>query len=261
MLRKCYKHRGDRGVMKKKIITITYAFIFAMLLTGGAIAVKAAELTDESTMAEITETAKPIKEDLNAAPATGSAIEAEALEETESIPEFDREEALEETEGDETSEDKAETKAKKKKKGKKKANYTEDELKLLACTIFVEAGNQSLKGKKAVGNIVINRVKSNLFPNSIKEVLYQKTTYGGRILYQFAIVKPNGTLPKAMAVYGKRIVEWEKKAEAECIKAAKAVLEGESVIDESLYYFRVYNAYIKATRPNGVKIGAHYFYK
>lgn len=42
-----------------------------------------------------------------------------------------------------------------------KKNYTREDLKLMSCIIWCEAGNQSFAGKLAVGSVVMNRVKSN----------------------------------------------------------------------------------------------------
>ena len=43
----------------------------------------------------------------------------------------------------------------------------------LAQNIYFESANQSFAGQIAVSHVVINRVKSDLFPNSICEVIYQ----------------------------------------------------------------------------------------
>lgn len=43
---------------------------------------------------------------------------------------------------------------------------------LLAALIYCESGNQPFDGQLAVGFVVLNRVKSPLFPNTIKEVIY-----------------------------------------------------------------------------------------
>lgn len=44
---------------------------------------------------------------------------------------------------------------------------------LLAKVIEAEAGNQCLDGRIAVGNVVMNRIKSAYFPDTIYDVLYQ----------------------------------------------------------------------------------------
>lgn len=158
--------------------------------------------------------------------------------------------------------------AKKDKKTKKKdvrKNYTSTDVKLLACLIYAEAGNQPYSGKLAVANVVLGRVKSNLFPNTMKEVIYQKSyssTYG-RTIYQFSVAAPSvGTLKKAWGSYGKRTVAAEIKAEEECIKAATAALEGKSAFAGKEYlFFCRYSGSLASRKPNGIKIGAHYFYR
>lgn len=55
--------------------------------------------------------------------------------------------------------------------------YNKDKLFWLSRVIYAESGNQSLKGKVAVGNVVMNRVKSKKFPNSIVGVLSQKNQF------------------------------------------------------------------------------------
>lgn len=46
------------------------------------------------------------------------------------------------------------------------------ELELLACLAQAEAGNQNLAGKRLVVDVVINRVKSDQYPDSIEEVIF-----------------------------------------------------------------------------------------
>ena len=52
-----------------------------------------------------------------------------------------------------------------------------DDETLLASIIYCEAGNQAYAGKVAVGMVVMNRVKSILFPGTLKEVVYAKTQF------------------------------------------------------------------------------------
>ncbi len=62
------------------------------------------------------------------------------------------------------------------------AFYNQDDLFWLSRVIFAESGNQPLEGKMAVGNVVLNRVASPIFPNSVHSVLAQKnqfSTYKG----------------------------------------------------------------------------------
>lgn len=49
-----------------------------------------------------------------------------------------------------------------------------DDLQLLACTVWAEAGNQDAYGKELVADVVLNRVDDPRFPDTIREVIFQK---------------------------------------------------------------------------------------
>lgn len=57
--------------------------------------------------------------------------------------------------------------------------YTEEELELLAHLIFAEAGSDwcSDKMQQYTGSVVLNRVTSSYFPNTLKDVIYQPGQY------------------------------------------------------------------------------------
>ena len=128
-------------------------------------------------------------------------------------------------------------------------DYSKEDLKLLACLVYAEAGNQSYEGKLAVANVVINRVKSSKFPNTIKDVIYQPG--------QFTVVK-NGSLAKQLKKYD----NYSSKSQLQAIKAAKAALEGENNIGNRLY-FNGYKASVKKgyhKNKNCIKIGDQLFW-
>lgn len=50
---------------------------------------------------------------------------------------------------------------------------TQEEIRWLSAITYLEAGNQSYYGKKCVASVVMNRVNSKRFPNTIKGVLFQ----------------------------------------------------------------------------------------
>jgi spore germination cell wall hydrolase CwlJ-like protein len=93
--------------------------------------------------------------------------------------------------------------------------YTKAELRLLSALIYCEAQGESYNGKLAVGIVVMNRVRSDRYPDTLKNVIYQK--------YQFSPAT-NGTLKKALAEYDKG--KFTSSSEKECIKAAKEALNG-----------------------------------
>lgn len=128
-------------------------------------------------------------------------------------------------------------------------SYSADELKLLACLVHAESGNQSYEGKLAVANVVLNRVKSGKYPNSIKSVIYQKG--------QFTVAS-SGSLAKQLAKYE----NYSTQSQLLTIKAAKAALSGANNIGSRLYF----NGYKSAARkgynkkPNSVKLEDHLFW-
>ena len=126
--------------------------------------------------------------------------------------------------------------------------YTNEEVKLLACLIQAEAGNQSFRGKVAVGNVVLNRVKSPKYPNTIKGVIYDK-----RWAPQFSVTV-NGSLKNKLANYNKSKPE-------ECIKAAKAALNGTNYVGSYMYFRRYTRDYANQLGKGNYKvIGAHIFH-
>lgn len=107
---------------------------------------------------------------------------------------------------------------------------TEEERELLAEIIMYEAEGEPDDGKQAVGSVVINRVLSPLFPDTIEEVIYQKN--------QFATI--TGT----------------KTPTPECYTAADAALMYEG-FPPDMFYFRA-NHYHGFGKPY-CQIGNHYF--
>lgn len=96
--------------------------------------------------------------------------------------------------------------------------YTAEDVDLLARLITAEAQGESYDAKVAVGAVVLNRVKSDLFANTIKGVIYEKIDG----YYQFTPVL-NGWI--------------NKPANADSIKAAKEALGGNDPTNGALFYF------------------------
>lgn len=57
------------------------------------------------------------------------------------------------------------------------SNYTNSDLYLLAKCIYAEARGESYTGQVAVGAVILNRVASSAFPNTIAGVIYQKGAF------------------------------------------------------------------------------------
>jgi len=126
---------------------------------------------------------------------------------------------------------------------------TTDEIKLLACLIHAEAGNQSYEGKLAVANVVLNRVKSSQYPDSIKNVIYQSGQFS---------VSASGSLAKQLSNYSNYTSESQRLS----IKAAKAALAGANNIGNRLYFHTYKAAVLKGydERSSSVKIQDHLFW-
>lgn len=52
-------------------------------------------------------------------------------------------------------------------------NYTQAEVELLAVCVQCEAGEQNYEAQRDIASVILNRVKSSLFPNTIEEVIYE----------------------------------------------------------------------------------------
>lgn len=68
-------------------------------------------------------------------------------------------------------------KRKSNKKVKKSKSYSNNDLHILTKVIYGEASGQSWDFKVAVGSVVLNRVRSKKYPNTIKGVVFQKGQY------------------------------------------------------------------------------------
>lgn len=112
----------------------------------------------------------------------------------------------------------------------------EGELYLLAAIIQCEAEGEPYLGQLAVGSVVMNRVHSSKFPNTITEVVYQKKQFSpvasGRLAYRL-----------------------QAGVNDSCMQAAVEVLNG-NIVTNALFFCTV------KSRPdiNGTIIGNHVFY-
>lgn len=66
-------------------------------------------------------------------------------------------------------------------------DYTEEDLDLLARLIFSEGGIESYETQLMIGSVVMNRVDSPKFPNTIREVVYQKNQFSVTTTYKNGI--------------------------------------------------------------------------
>lgn len=112
---------------------------------------------------------------------------------------------------------------------------------LLARLVRAEAQNQSLNGKVAVAEVVLNRVKNDRFPDSIYDVIYQKNQFSPAA---------NGSI--------------NQPADEESIAAVEiAISSDESIVKDALYFYNpsvVKNSWLN-TLEFIVQIEQHVFKK
>ncbi len=121
--------------------------------------------------------------------------------------------------------------------------YNETDLYWLARIISAEARGEPFKGQIAVGNVVLNRVRSKEFPNTVKGVIFDRK-YG----IQFSPVA-SGTI--------------YNDPTPSAIRAAKICLEGYSLSRSMVYFYNptiATSSWIGRTRPYVMTIGNHKFY-
>lgn len=121
--------------------------------------------------------------------------------------------------------------------------YGDDELLWLSRIIHAESRGEPIDGKIAVGNVILNRVKSHEFPNTIYNVIFDR-----KPSVQFEPII-NGSIYNSP---GK-----------DSIKAAKHALSGTDVAGKSLYFFNpkiATSSWISKNRPYFKTIHNHDFY-
>lgn len=102
---------------------------------------------------------------------------------------------------------------------------------LLYSLVQAEAGNQDLDGCRLVADVVLNRIDSEKFPNTMEEVIYAPG--------QFSVIK-NGALKKAQGKISEKVVQ-----------AVDMELSGKRLNYDVLYFNNSNNG--------GWKYGGHYF--
>lgn len=80
--------------------------------------------------------------------------------------------------------------------GSNSASYSDSDVNLLARLIYGEARGESYTGQVAVGAVVMNRIKSSSFPNTMSGVIYQKYAFTAVSDGQINLT-PNATAKKA----------------------------------------------------------------
>ncbi|MDR1065416.1 MAG: cell wall hydrolase [Oscillospiraceae bacterium] len=118
--------------------------------------------------------------------------------------------------------------------------YSAEDVKWMSRIIYAEAGGESFEGMLAVGNVVMNRVRSEYHPDTVYGVIFDRRSgvqftpaYSGAI---------NNT-PSEL-----------------CVIAAKLALDGAEIVGGSLYFSAAPNCWAARHRDLYATIGGHDFY-
>lgn len=123
------------------------------------------------------------------------------------------------------------------------ASYDAGDLYWLSRIICAESGVEPMEGQIAVGNVVLNRVASDEFPDSIPAVIFDRVDG-----VQFEPVE-NGTVYRTPT--------------SRSVEAAMRALDGENIIRNAMYFYAPalsQGAWINANRTYFKTIGCHRFY-
>lgn len=118
-------------------------------------------------------------------------------------------------------------------------SYSDSDIELLCKITHAESRGEGTKGQMAVANVILNRVKSGRFPDTIKGVIFQKGQFTPAAKSSFYSIKPSSQVRESV----------------------QRVIDGERVLSDDVLYFKSKrsgagwgNYTLKAT------IGNHMFY-
>ena len=209
----------------------------SMFVLYSACAVMATGFTSQaaSERPEVTTITETKKEDANthtAVQTISQSIVASAQEMTDASQQVIAENIAKKEEEERIAREKAEQ-AREQAEREAREAYVRANQELMASIIYCEAGNQPYEGQVAVGAVIMNRVKSGSYPNSIEEVIYQSGQFGPAT---------TGWLNR---------VRSSKGYSQTALQAAVDALNGSNPIGSCLYFDQ---------GGSGMKIGAHYFH-
>ena len=213
------KYNKNRRIM----LSLYLAASSATLLTGFT---SLAAETDSSIFMPKAESAVYAEWDFSDIP---QEIHTEILEKTENAARDAKDAYLEKKEQERKAAEEAERLAKE--QAAREAAVQADK-ELLAALIFCEAGNQPYEGQVAVGAVVMNRVKSGSYPDTISDVIYQSGQFTPAMTgWLDSVLASGGYTDSAM-------------------QAAEDALAGSNPVGSCLYF---------STGGGGYQIGDHYF--
>lgn len=114
--------------------------------------------------------------------------------------------------------------------------FSETDRTMLATIIYCEAGGEPYAGKLAVGAVVVNRLLSSVYPDTITGVIYQRKQFSPVGSGRFDLALANG------------------KATSSCYQAADEAMQGNTNVGNCVYFRTPIEGL------TGISIGGHIFY-
>ena len=189
--------------------------------------------SEQPEVTTITETKGENTNTHTAVQAISQNIVASAQEMTDASQQVIADNIAKKEEEERLAREKAEQEAKEKAEREAREAYVSANQELLASIIYCEAGNQPYEGQVAVGAVVMNRINSSSYPDTMEEVIYQ-----------------SGQFSPAMSGWLDRVRANQGYTEA-AMQAAEDALAGSNPIGDCLYF---------SVGGYGARIGDHLFH-
>ena len=189
--------------------------------------------SEQPEVTTITETKGENTNTHTAVQAISQNIVASAQEMTDASQQVIADNIAKKEEEERLAREKAEQEAKEKAEREAREAYVRANQELLASIIYCEAGNQPYEGQVAVGAVVMNRIKSSSYPDTMEEVIYQSGQFSPAM---------SGWLDRVRANQGYTEV---------AMQAAEDALAGSNPIGDCLYF---------SVGGYGTRIGDHLFH-
>jgi N-acetylmuramoyl-L-alanine amidase len=123
-----------------------------------------------------------------------------------------------------------------------KVFLTESDINLMAQVVYAESKGEPYEGKVAVASVILNRVLSPGFPNSVKEVIYQPNAFSCIVNGEISVIPTE-----------------------ECYNAVYEAIKGNDPTNEALFFYNPETAtcswMASIEKSDSRSIGRHLFFK
>ena len=128
----------------------------------------------------------------------------------------------------------------------------------LAKAIYYEARSEPLAGRLAVGRVIMNRMKSRFYPNSVCEVVYQNAHMRNRCQFSFAC-DGKADIPRHMRAWNDA-VKLSEQLLCRSGQACKPMVVGGKINISTHYHATYVKPRWSKVLPRTGQIGQHIFY-